>query len=83
MTGSVRLESADSTGDHLWVQGVFTGELVDADGSHIGTTSRRKAVPARVARDLHGARTVVGPFQVDLLGLTVSVQAFVAEADTS
>jgi hypothetical protein len=82
MTGSVRLESAGTSADnHLWVQGVFTGELVDADGSHIGVTSRRKVVPARIARDLQGAPTVVGPLQVDLLGLTVSVQAFVVEAD--
>lgn len=84
MTGSVRLEGVEATtAGGLWVRGVFTGELVDADGSHIGTTSRRQAAPARIARDLEGSPTVVGPLQVDLLGLTVTVRAFVVEADAS
>jgi hypothetical protein len=80
MTGSVRLEQVGTTADHLWVKGVFTGELVDADGTRIGTSSRRQVAPARIAGDLEGAPTVVGPVQVDLLGLTVTVPAFVVSA---
>lgn len=77
MTGSVRVERVVTTSGSLWVQGVFTGELLDADGSHIATSSRRHLACARIARDLEGAPTVVGPVQIDLLGLRVSVPAFV------
>lgn len=80
MTGSLRVERLLATSDRLWAEGVFTGALVDADGSHIGTASRRQRVPAVVAHDLEGHPVVIGPAEVDLIGLTVAVPAITVDA---
>src|SRR5450756_875762 len=44
--------------------------------SPIGRGSRRKTAPAEIVRGLRGVTAVIGPVDVDLLGLTVSVPAF-------
>jgi hypothetical protein len=76
MTGWLRLERFLVTSDRLCAAGVFTGELVDPDGNTIGFGSRRRTVPAEIASSLHDVAVVIGPVDVDLLGLTVSIPAF-------
>ncbi len=76
MAGSLRLERFHVMSDRLYADGVFTGELVDSDGITIGVGSRRRTVPAEIALSLHGMAVVIGPVDVDLLGLTVSIPAF-------
>lgn len=76
MTGCLRLDRFVVVSDRLCAAGVFAGELLDADGTTIGWGSRRKTAPAEIVRGLHGVTAVIGPVDVDLLGLTVSVPAF-------
>lgn len=76
MTGTYRLErleGAAEPGPATTAYGVFTGRLVDADGTVIGRSSRRQRAPAGATSE---HRLVVGPVEVDLLGLTVHVPAF-------
>jgi hypothetical protein len=54
MTGWMRLERFHVVSDRLCAAGVFTGELLDSDGTTIGVGSRRRSVPAEIARSLHG-----------------------------
>ncbi len=76
MTGWMRLERFHVISDRLYAAGVFAGELLDSDGTTIGVGSRRRTVPAELARSLHGTAVVIGPVDVDLLGLTVRIPAF-------
>ena len=76
MTGWMRLERFHVVSDRLCAAGVFTGELLDSDGATIGVGSRRRTVPAEITRSLHDMAVVIGPVDVDLLGLTVSIPAF-------
>ena len=76
MTGWLRLERFHVISDRLCAAGVFTGELVDSKGTTIGVGSRRRTVPVEIARSLHDMAVVIGPVDVDLLGLTVSIPAF-------
>jgi hypothetical protein len=76
MTGSLRLERFHVISERLYAAGVFTGELLDSDGTTIGVGSRRRTVPAEIARSLHDMAVVIGPVEVNLLGLTVSIPAF-------
>jgi hypothetical protein len=76
MTGHLRLIRFIVVSGRLCAAGVFAGELFDADGTTIGWGSRRKTAPAEIVRGLRGATAVIGPVDVDLLGLTVSVPAF-------
>ena len=76
MSGSVRVERIIDLPETTALEAVFTGHLVDADGMPIGVGSRRRQVPATVTRGPGGTWLSVGPTQVDLLGLTVSVPAF-------
>ena len=76
MTGWLRLDRFQVVSDRLRAAGVFTGELLDSEGAKIGVCSRRKTVPAELARSLHDMAVVIGPVDVDLLGLTVSIPAF-------
>ena len=72
MTGSLRLEHVRVGSDELWVAGVFTGEMFDADGERIGACSRRQSAPAHLG-DSGEALVTVGPVDVDLMGLVVTV----------
>ena len=58
-----------------FVSGVFTGELRDVDGSLVGVDSRRATAAADLVRERGGFAPVVRPFQLDLMGLTVEVDA--------
>jgi hypothetical protein len=76
MSGSVRVERIIDLPGRTTMDAVFTGHLIDADGIPIGVGSRRQQVPVTLVRDPDGTWLSVGPLQVDLLGLTVSVPAF-------
>jgi hypothetical protein len=76
MTGSLRLDRFHVMSDRLCAAGVFTGELLDSEGTTIGVCSRRRTVPAEIARSLHDSSVVIEPVDVHLLGLTVSIPAF-------
>jgi hypothetical protein len=65
----------------LCAAGVFTRELLDADGTTIGIASRRRTAPVEITRIPEGLATLVGPVDVDLLGLTVSIPAFTMDTD--
>jgi hypothetical protein len=80
MTGCLRLDRFIMVSHRLCVVGVFAGELLDADGTTIGWGSRRKTAPAEIVRDLRGLAAVIGPVDVDLMGMTVSVAAFTIHA---
>ena len=80
MTGWMRLDRFQVASDRLCVSGVFTGELHDSEGATIGVCSRRRTVPAEITRSLHDTAVVIGPVDVDLLGLTVSIPAFTMDA---
>lgn len=81
MHGSLRLERVGVEAGRLRVAGVFTGELLDADGTSIGVGSRRQVAPAMVPDDGDGGHVLIGPVQVDLLGLDVSIPAFAVDAE--
>jgi hypothetical protein len=76
MIGCLRVDRFVVVSDRLYAAGVFAGQLLDADGTTIGWGSRRKTAPARIVRGLRGVTAVIGPVDVDLLGMTVSVPAF-------
>jgi hypothetical protein len=79
MTGWLRLGGFVVVSGQLCAAGVFTGELLDADGTTIGVGSRRRTAPVEIARTDEGITALVGPVEVDLLGLTVTVPAFAVE----
>jgi hypothetical protein len=79
-TGWFRLARLHVAGDRLSASGVVTADLVDADGTEVGVGSRRLTVPADVDRSSPGAAVLIGPVDVDLLGLSVRVQAFAVQA---
>ena len=80
MTGCLRLDRFVVVSDRLCVAGVFAGELLDADGTTIGWGGRYQTAPAEIVRGLRGATAVIGPVDVNLLGLTVSVLAFTIDS---
>jgi hypothetical protein len=79
MTGLVRLQRLVMQSGRLHAIAAFTGELFDADGTRVGVGSRRVVVPAEMARSLTGISVFIGPMDVDLLGLAVSVEALSIE----
>ena len=76
MSGRLRLERFVAEADRLCAAGVFTGELYDADGTRIGVGSCRRSAPAEIRRGTEGTAAAIGPVDVQLLGLTVSVPVF-------
>ena len=80
MSGWLRLDRFVLEEDELRAAGVFTGELIDADGTLIGVGSCRRTVPAEIARSAGGIVATIGPVDVDLLGLVVTVSPFSVEA---
>jgi hypothetical protein len=81
MTGQARVRQIRVDEEHVRATVVFTGRLCDADGSAIGTGSRRATAPAATAEGPHGRAAVIGPVEVDLLGLAVSIRPFVVGVD--
>lgn len=78
-TGSYRLERLLDQFDHPAAAGVFTGELVDAEGRRIGVGSRRHTAAVQLFADA-GAGTSearMGPLAVNLLGFMVSVDEII------
>jgi hypothetical protein len=76
MSGVMRLHRLVIAAGRLRAVVFFTGELLDSDGSRVGVGSRRAVVPAEIARSSSGIVVSIGPVEVDLIGLTVSVRAF-------
>lgn len=74
MTGTLRVQRIVNWPQGAFVTGVFTGELRDVDGSLVGVSSRRATAAADLVHEREGAVTVVEPFQLDLMGLTVRVE---------
>jgi hypothetical protein len=75
-TGSYRLERLVDQFGQLAAAGIFTGELHDADGTHVGMSSRRLTCAAVVETDAETHLVRIGPVDVNLLGLMVSVKEF-------
>jgi hypothetical protein len=79
MTGSMRIYRLVLASGRLAALAVFTGELLDADGSKVGVGSRRTVVPADINRSGSGTSVSIGRHDVDLLGLTVTLDAVTLE----
>jgi hypothetical protein len=83
MTGSMRLHRLVLASGRLRAIVVFTGDLFDADDSHVGVGSRRMVVSAEIVRSASGITVTIGPLEVNLLGLTISVEAVTMEMGTA
>ena len=83
MTGQLRLQKLVLTPRGAFVTGVFTGELHEPDGSLVGVDSRRCTVTADLQRCDGGLRAVVRPMQLDLMGITVDVDAFAVASEVA
>jgi hypothetical protein len=79
MTGSMRLYRLVLASGRLSAIAVFTGELFDADGSKVGVGSRRSLVPVEIVHSGSGTSVSILALEVDLLGLTVSIEPFTVE----
>jgi hypothetical protein len=75
-TGAYRLERLVDEHGQLAAAGVFTGELHAANGSHVGTGSRRLTCAAVVGEDAVAYDLCLGPVDVNLLGFMVTVGEF-------
>ena len=75
-TGSYRLERLVDQFGQLAAAGIFTGELQAADGTHLGLASRRLTCAAVVETDAGTHLVQIGPVDVNLLGLMVTVPEF-------
>ena len=75
MWGSLRVHRLVVVPSGTFVTGVFTGELRDDDGSVIGADTHRATIPADVVERSDGRMTVLRPFQLDLMGIPVDVDA--------
>jgi hypothetical protein len=75
-TGAYRLERFVNQYDHLAAAGVFTGELIDADGTAIGVGSRRHTAAVSLGTDSTALVADMGPVDVNLLGFLVNVREF-------
>ncbi len=75
MVGALRVHDLVIRPRGAFVTGVFTGELRDDDGSLIGVDTRRATVAADIVRRGHGYMAVIRPFRLDLMGITVDVDA--------
>lgn len=81
-TGSYRLERLLTQFGHPAATGVFTGELVDADRSHVGHGSRRHTAAVQVRDTAAGLVLRLGPVDVNLHGFLVTmdeVEVYVGE----
>lgn len=74
--GTYRLERLLNQFEQLAASGVFTGELRDADGTHVGICSRRITCAAVVDTDSVEHELRIGPVDVNLLGFMVTVDEF-------
>ena len=75
MRGSLRVHRLVVVPSGTFVTGVFTGELRDDDDSLIGVDTHRATIAADVVELADGRLTVLRPFQLDLMGIPVDVDA--------
>ena len=75
MVGALRVHRLVVVPRGTFVSGVFTGELRDGDGSLVGVDTRRATIAADLVREGAGYLPVLRPFQLDLMGITVDVEA--------
>ena len=75
MHGALRVHRLVVLPDGTFVTGVFTGELRDDDGSLVGVDSRRATIAVDLVRSGDRYLPVLRPFQLDLMGITVDVDA--------
>ena len=75
MVGALRVHRLVVVPRGTFVTGVFTGELRDDDGSLVGVDTRRATIEADLVREGHGYLPVLRPFRLDLMGITVDVEA--------
>jgi hypothetical protein len=80
-TGTYRLERFVSQFGQLAAAGVFTGELTDSDGSHIGMGSRRNTAAVEVIATRTTLLARLGPVDVNLLGFIVTVAELTLDVD--
>jgi hypothetical protein len=72
-TGTHRLERFVSQFGQLAAAGIFTGELTDSDGSHIGIGSRRHTAAVEVIATRTTLLARLGPVDVNLHGIIVTI----------
>ena len=75
-TGTYRLERLVDQYGQTAAAGVFTGELIGADGERVGLASRRHVAAAEVTDGPNDRSLGLGPVDVNLLGFLVTVEAF-------
>jgi hypothetical protein len=75
-TGTYRLERLLDQYGLAAAAGVFTGELVGAGGERLGIASRRHTAAAELDRTVEAFLARIGPVDVNLLGLLVTVHEF-------
>jgi hypothetical protein len=75
-TGTYRLERFLDQYGQTAAAGVFTGELLGADGEHLGMASRRHTAAAELGTEVDERLARVGPVDVNLLGFLVTVDEF-------
>ena len=75
MTGFLRVQRLVLTPRGAFLTGVFTGELRYADARLIGVYSRRVTQREGLVRDAEGYTPVVRPLHLDLMGISVEVDA--------
>lgn len=74
--GSYRLERFVDQYGQTAAAGIFTGELVGADGVRLGMGSRRHTAAADLVADPGAFVARLGPVDVNLLGFLVTVEEF-------
>ncbi len=74
--GTYRLERLVDQYGQTAAAGVFTGELIGADGERIGLASRRHVAAAEVSDGPTDRCVGLGPVDVNLLGFLVTMEAF-------
>ena len=73
MEGSLRVERLVIAPRGAFVKGVFTGRLLDADGTLVGMDSQRATIAADLVRVDDGYAPFVRNFQLILMGIVVDV----------
>lgn len=74
--GTYRLERLVDQYGQTAAAGVFTGELTDGDGRHLGVGSCRHTAAAELTLAPDAFHAHLGPLDVNLLGFLVTVDEF-------
>jgi len=74
--GTYRLERLVNQYGQTAAAGIFSGELTDGDGRHLGVGSCRHTAAAELTSEPDAFRTHLGPLDVNLLGFLVTVNEF-------